>query len=141
MAHGKYIQPVVLAVIRDGDKYLFTKRSSIGYDDLPEFFDKWEIAGGGMEFGEDPIDTLHREVREELGIEVELISPDPMVLTETREKWQGLFLTYLCKPKQHNPPITLNEESSAYTWATVEELRALPRLNGVLEAVEYFAQK
>lgn len=141
MAHGKYIQPVILAVIRDGDKYLFTKRSSVGYDDLPEFFDKWEIAGGGMEFGEHPVDTLHREVQEELGIEVELLHPDPMVLIETREKWQGLFLSYLCKTKLQNPKITLNEESSEYRWATLEELKQLPRLTGVYEAVEYFSTK
>lgn len=141
MTREKYIQPVILAVIRDGDKYLFTKRSSIGYDDLPEFFDKWEIAGGGMEFGEHPVDTLHREVREELGIEVKLLHPEPMVLIETREKWQGLFLSYLCTPKEENPKITLNEESSAYHWATLEELRHLPRLPGVFEAVEYFSTK
>jgi len=30
----------------------------------------WTLPGGGMDFGEDPLDTLHREVHEETGLSV-----------------------------------------------------------------------
>lgn len=38
---------------------------------------KWEMLGGGLEHGEDPIDCLRREIKEEAGLEVTYISPSP----------------------------------------------------------------
>jgi 8-oxo-dGTP pyrophosphatase MutT (NUDIX family) len=57
------------AIIRvEGDRYLLQLR-----DPKPEIWypGRWGLFGGGVEPGEDPIDALKRELREELELEIE----------------------------------------------------------------------
>ncbi len=112
------VQIVVLALIQKEDTFLFTLRHDPGSD----YHNKWQIPGGGHEFGETPIQTLHREVREELGIEVEIVQMLPDIQTKVRNTWQGIFLTYHCKLKDTDSPIVLNDEASEYKWLTLEDL-------------------
>lgn len=127
-----FIQVVVLAIIKKDNRYLFTLRN----EESSPLHNKWQIAGGGLEFGEMPEETLHREVMEELGTEVELIYPEPIIETEVRGNWQGIFIAYICKLKNPDSEIILNEESSAYKWITREELEELDYLSGCPELLE-----
>ncbi|AZM62295.1 MULTISPECIES: NUDIX hydrolase [unclassified Streptomyces] len=52
-------------VVRDGQ---FLLARSPGPDGVPE----WVLPGGGMEHGEDPYDTVRREVEEETGYLIEV---------------------------------------------------------------------
>ena len=38
----------------------------------PELAGGWELPGGKVDPGEDPLDALHREIREELGVAIEV---------------------------------------------------------------------
>ncbi|MGD0560818.1 MAG: NUDIX hydrolase [Streptosporangiaceae bacterium] len=38
----------------------------------PSYRDTWELPGGGMDAGEYPLETAHREIREEIGLDVTL---------------------------------------------------------------------
>lgn len=58
---------VTAAVIREGDNFLIAQRRSDDEHGLT-----WEFPGGGQEEGEDPRETLARELGEELGIAVEV---------------------------------------------------------------------
>ena len=60
----------VCAVIRDGDRVLAMRRAS--HKDAGAGL--WETVSGRVEPGEDPLDAIRREIREETGLEVE---PDP----------------------------------------------------------------
>lgn len=55
---------VVAAIICDGDKIFVTQR---GYGDWKDY---WEFPGGKIEPGETPEEALHREIREELDVEI-----------------------------------------------------------------------
>jgi 8-oxo-dGTP diphosphatase len=58
---------VVAAVVRRGDAILVTRRP-----DRPGRPGQWEFPGGKVEPGEAEADALRRELREELGCEVEV---------------------------------------------------------------------
>ncbi len=58
---------VVGALISDGDRFLMTQR----YDSDPSWPGCWEFPGGKVEPGESDGDALERELREELGVEVQ----------------------------------------------------------------------
>ena len=57
---------VVAAVICSGGRYLVCQRREDASFPL-----KWEFAGGKVEPGEGPLAALQRELKEELGIEIE----------------------------------------------------------------------
>lgn len=60
--------PVAAALIRNGDKFLVCLRHA---DD--NYGDLWEFPGGKIEAGEDSSVAAVREMKEELGIEVQAI--------------------------------------------------------------------
>ena len=89
-----------------------------------------------MEFGETPEKALHREVHEELGIEVNIVKLIPLIDIKVRGKWQGVFISYLCSVKNENAEIILNEEASKFQWFTLEEIEKLDNLfEGCLEVI------
>ncbi|GGT56071.1 hypothetical protein GCM10014713_57320 [Streptomyces purpureus] len=66
---------------------------------------QWTLPGGGMDHGEDPLDTVVREVEEETGYRVEataLLGVDSIRRRYSRRlgthaDWQGLRIVYACR--------------------------------------------
>ena len=91
--------------------------------------------GGGMEFGETPEEAAKREMVEEIGTEIEIVSLIPKIYTEVRHNWQGVFICFLCKLKSEISQIVLNDEASEYNWFGVEQISKLKLMPKTFEMV------
>ncbi len=72
--HKPYLRPVVTLIIYKDGKILLQKRDDNGC---------WAIHGGGIEMGEKYLETLQREIKEELNIEP--INPELMGIYSGKE--------------------------------------------------------
>ncbi|MEI7961905.1 MAG: NUDIX hydrolase [archaeon] len=81
---------------------------------------EWDFAGGNVSFGELHDLALRREIREEVGIKVDEITP-LQVISNFDESMQTYYLTifYTCKAKSTD--IVLSFEHSDFCWASKEQ--------------------
>ncbi len=52
----------------------------------------WEMLGGGLEHGEDPIAGLRREVLEETGLEISHVSASPKYFLTSRRRGKDTYM-------------------------------------------------
>ena len=95
---------------------------------------EWEIAGGGLKFGEDLLEGLAREIREEVRLTVRvdrLLYAMTAVISPQRQIVGLTYLSYADTDK-----VTLSHEHTEYLWAIREQLIALlnkPMLNDFMK--------
>lgn len=132
---SKTIQTVVIAVIKQGDRFLFTRRVEQDPEDSGSHH-FWQLPGGALEFGETPEEAVTREVREEAGLAISIKTIIPYIPAPVRNNtWQGILIPFLCSVKGE-AKVILNDEADAYDWITVEEARSLQSLEYCIEMVE-----
>lgn len=132
-----------LPVSPDGKKVLLTQRHAPGN---PAWHNKWQIAGGGVEFGEVMETAVKREMMEELHVKAKIIHPYPIVKTsiwyadESDEKMdtQVILIAYLVTIGNQVPDLDHDPdwETAAYGWFALDEARKLDCLPLTLPAVE-----
>jgi len=103
-----------------------------------ETHNKWELAGGKLEFNETIINCVKREVLEETGLEVKVIPEVLHIQNEychfiTRTS-QNVLICYICIPKD-NKVIIKDKNVNNYTWLTLSQ--AL-KLNGCMSGTKEF---
>lgn len=87
------ILPIVIGVVRDlQGRVLLGRRYQ---PEIPEIHGKWNLLGGRVEFGESPEEALVREIKEESGLEVEVVRMLPQIFTRYRTKSDGTELQIL----------------------------------------------
>lgn len=117
------MQPRNTIVLAVKGLVLYNKRALIVHRKSDSAFgpDMWEFPGGKLEFGESPEECLHREIREETGlsVDIERILYTPTTLTHT---WrQVVILNFLCHA--HSGDVQLSPEHQEYLWATQEQMQ------------------
>ena len=109
----KKIINVVGAVILDDDK-IFCAQRSVNMT-LPLM---WEFPGGKIEKGELPEDALKREIKEELNIDIEIIS----ALPESTYEYPGLSVTLIPFIVKWTGGEMVIKEHESVQWLTKDQL-------------------
>ena len=116
---------IVVAVIQNSaGEYLICKKPSR----RGVFPGQWAIPGGGIEPGERMLDALRREVREEVGLEIQAIQPlffkdgeYPKLYPDgSRQDVYMIFLLFSCRAESE--AVRLGEEFEEFAWVKDSDL-------------------
>ncbi len=122
----------VCALVRREGRVLALKRSA-KKDAQPGI---WEALSGRLEPGEDPVDAVYREVREESGLTVR-VDPRPWTATSTDRAGVPMLLVYYVADWVAGE-VRLSEEHVEARWMDAREFAAatpIPRLAQVAREV------
>lgn len=132
-----------LPVSADGRKVLLTQRHAPEY---PLWHHKWQIAGGGVNFGEEMEVAVIREMWEELHVKATIIHPYPIIKTsiwyadESDEKMDThvILITYLVGIGDQTLDLSqdLDWETAAFGWFTLDEAKKLDNLPLTFDVVQ-----
>lgn len=100
----------VFAVIERDGRYLLARRSDIPW---------WNLPGGGLEYDESVEEGVAREVREEIGAEVEVLR---LVGVYSKPRKREVVLTFLCRLRPGSPEPGTSEEVARVAWFLPAEL-------------------
>ena len=109
------------ALIYHNGKYLIVKES------LHRGENVWDLPGGKIEYGENPEETVMREVKEELCLNVKVKkSVGVWWFYSQNNKHQVICHTYLCElvgePKIDTSKNPADEDIIGFEWLTIEEI-------------------
>jgi 8-oxo-dGTP diphosphatase len=119
------VTSVVAVIIDDEDQVLLTRRN------ISPFHGLWVMPGGKIDLGEPILKALHREVMEEVGLEVEVGELIDVFehLTPGEENDHFIILYYRCRPLfcdiNHN-----HVEVAEAQWVSRGELKNYPMPDG-----------
>jgi len=105
-------------IVNDKKEILLLKRSQKAKNEKG----KWEAPGGAVEFGEKLEEAIRREIREELGVEIEILRQFPAkdeILVEDKQHW--VPTTFLAKVLQGFTPKNMEpNKHDAIGWFEVD---------------------
>ena len=118
---AKFIVAVAFIIERDGA--ILMLRRSRTKDHAPG---EWEFGSGRVEHGEHPEDAVHREVREETGLEVDIVEPvTTFHFYRGAMREEAVGITFLCRYRAGE--LTMSEEHEQAIWVSPTEAKAMVR--------------
>ena len=119
-------------IVNDENRILLGKRSIEPSKVL------WDLAGGFVEWGEHPQECLKREVREELGVEVEIVKllgifMDTYSTPPDQSGISTMNLCYVARIKNGNP--TPADDMGELKWFSADEFPKILAFKNVHDAL------
>jgi len=105
-------EPTVGALIVNNEGKILLAKSH-------KWFDKYTLPGGHIEVGESMIDGVRREVKEEVGLDVEVVETlmlqEAIFTPEFYKKKHFIFIDFYCKSKEQQVKLD-QDEIQDYIW-------------------------
>ena len=110
------MQEVSKSVLIKNGKYLIMKRaqSSVSYKLL------WDFAGGKHDQGEDPLNAVVRETKEETGFDI--VPGEEIKTSEYHDDDHDLLFHYFI-PKKYTGELKLSHDHIDAVWVSLEEMK------------------
>lgn len=100
---------------------------------------KWELPGGGLDWGEKPDEGIRREIKEEMGLHVTYVASQPSYLITTPRDSDGVWIAnVLSETAVENLEFTPSDECIAVQFVTKEEAQDLNIFINVKEFLKSF---
>jgi 8-oxo-dGTP diphosphatase len=138
--HLPALRSVVGAAIVD-DLQRPTRLLAARRTEPPALAGGWELPGGKVDPGEADVEALHRELREELGVEVELGDVVPGPLADGRWPLGDTFAMTVFWARVTEGEVAPIEDHDALRWLTSSDLYAVSWLPADVPIIDLIADR
>lgn len=124
---SKHIMVPCAFIIKEG-KLLMSLRND---PHRPDYHEHWEFPGGGVEYGESMEENIVREVKEEVGLNIEIIKLLQHIQVERQSfpngfSYQVYLVPYVCRITDNGEPTLSDEETLGVKWFDLDEVLNYP---------------
>lgn len=124
----------IKALIKNKDSFLILKTADSNQNnDLSG----WETPGGRLEIGEEIIDGLNREIKEETGLSVKILFPFNAFSANVGREDSIIGINYLAEYSGEEVEINTNEHSN-YQWINIPDIRKLKDSIGLQKEIDAY---
>jgi len=97
----------------------------------------WEIPGGRLEAGEEILSTLKREIKEEMGLECEIVDQKPFCIYSTFDQDTLPRLMIFYKIRLNNLDFTPSDECTEIKFCTKDEITQLNLISQLKSLISF----
>lgn len=130
MAAQNYYRVSVKGIVIDEQGRILLVRESDGW---------WDMIGGGVDHGEEPLDALVREIKEETGLTISHVSPAPccfvIALRRSGDGYAANVVYEITLEDLNFTPSDECQELRFFTKQEIKSLQAFPNVHKLAEAL------